>query len=502
MPPLIRQTDNADQLPPYGSTREASPYPQPRTIVLDWRALAVLCVFVAVIGGLLLLAYGRDVRMWIAYGSGRLVIGGALLLAGAFAVRRLLMIEQPGGYKVFIWQATSIRPGDFMHVQNTHAGTPGRLLAQQTVTQAPAPKVIEGQVIDAQPVLSPPLLQALAPNEWLPWFDTRPHGLLAAETGGGKSTTAKAILKSRIDRGEMVFILDPHSSDWFGLPSIGGGEDWEAVWVGMQVVLAEYERRLTERDEYHNRTGRELPHDHFPRITILLDEGNLTHLAMNKTKNRAERSRWDQFTPTIGSGARKVSMSGLVLVQSALVEDIGLSGSMRQNYTRLALDAATTRLMVQREETDLQRKKELLSALAGLEYPATSVQNGRVVLLDRTGLNTVGAPANASAALWADGYEQAERRLRTLQARQAEPYRPPVAKVREDSAVRASVPIAGAIVYPPTITSTKGRIAWLLQQGYKYRQIEKELGVSHQTISQINVALQAQKKTANRGAGG
>jgi hypothetical protein len=135
-------------------------------------------------------------------------------------------------------------------------------------------------------------------------------------------------------------------------------------------------------------------------------------------------------------------MSGLILVQSALVEDIGLSGSMRQNYTRLALDAATTRLMVQREETDQQRKKELLTALSGLEYPATSVQNGRVVLLDRTGLNTVGASANAGAALWADGYAQAERRLRTLQARQAEPYRPPVASVRPDNVARASVPLS------------------------------------------------------------
>ncbi|MBX7251644.1 MAG: DUF87 domain-containing protein, partial [Candidatus Promineofilum sp.] len=72
---------------------------------------------------------------------------------------------------------------------------------------------------------------SVGPAAWLAWFDTRPHGLLAAETGGGKSTTAKAILKSRIERGEMVFILDPHSSDWFGLPSIGGGEDWGAVWI-------------------------------------------------------------------------------------------------------------------------------------------------------------------------------------------------------------------------------------------------------------------------------
>ena len=35
----------------------------------------------------------------------------------------------------------------------------------------------------------------------------------------------------------MIFILDPHSSDWFGLPGIGGGENWPAVWAGMQVVI-------------------------------------------------------------------------------------------------------------------------------------------------------------------------------------------------------------------------------------------------------------------------
>jgi len=442
-----RQIDNLDKLPPerIEAGRVAPWYkPEPRK---SWDVILAQAAGACLVSGF---AYGLA---WLAapavapfalFGAG--AIGGGLYAWAWW--QKNVKFERVRGVPVAASRLARVDPAAAMDagsllagllgVDQTYAGAV--VPAQQTYSPTFHQAVSNAAPALAAPIEAPaPTIAALPPSEWLAWFDTRPHGLLAAETGGGKSTTAKAILKSRIERGEMVFILDPHSSDWFGLPSIGGGEDWGAVWIGMQVVLAEYVRRLQARDAFLAGTGRELPHNHFPRITVLLDEGNLTYKALSKKPKPGAKSPWEQFTPTIGSGARKVSMSGLILVQSALVEDIGLSGSMRQNYTRLALDAATTRLMVRNEEMDQQRKKDLFAALAGLSYPATSVQDGRVVLLDRTGMDRISPPANASAALWTEGYARVESLLRARAARQTPPARPPVASVRPSGVESVSI---------------------------------------------------------------
>lgn len=50
-------------------------------------------------------------------------------------------------------------------------------------------------------------------DEWLAWLDERPHLLLAAESGGGKSVLAGAVVARRVAaRGDHVAILDPHWS--------------------------------------------------------------------------------------------------------------------------------------------------------------------------------------------------------------------------------------------------------------------------------------------------
>lgn len=50
-------------------------------------------------------------------------------------------------------------------------------------------------------------------DEWLAWLDERPHLLLAAESGGGKSVLAGAVVARRVAaRGDQVAILDPHWS--------------------------------------------------------------------------------------------------------------------------------------------------------------------------------------------------------------------------------------------------------------------------------------------------
>lgn len=248
----------------------------------------------------------------------------------------------------------------------------------------------------------------VVPAEWLRWVDEAPHILLAAETGGGKSTTARKILEPRITAGEDLFIIDPHSSQWFDLPTVGGGENWPQVRAALETVYDEYRRRLDERDAYNRETGAELPLSHFKRLTVLLDEANITRAALDNGK-RSEVTPWARFAKTLGSGARKVRISVVLLAQSANVEDLGLSGPMRENFTRVALDSATIRRMLDTEEKDAQRRKAMYAAVAGREYPAAMERGGRVYLLSREGVQHTSI-TGARHCMWAMGYEAMQGR--------------------------------------------------------------------------------------------
>lgn len=244
-------------------------------------------------------------------------------------------------------------------------------------------------------------LQATPVSEWLGWLDERPHLLLAAETGGGKTTTTKVILAHRIANGEKVFLIDPHSSDWLGVPSVGGGEDWNEVTAALGSVAEEYRARLEAREAYLAETGKELDRSHFERLTVLLDEANNTQGALDNGP-RGKVTPWKEFVKVLGSGARKVNISIILLCQSANVEDLGISGGMRQNFTRVALDDRNIKQMVQFEETNPERRKALYAALEGRSYPATVVRGSQVYLLDRTGLDTypLPSPEEARRAVW------------------------------------------------------------------------------------------------------
>lgn len=509
MPVQIRQTDSADRLPPHSSTGMASPFDRPPS--LGWREILARyiggAIALCILFGLVYLAFGRQIRDWLDFGWGSTFVGLLpwLALAGAVlwfwdARHNRRVIEQPGGVKLFADQVRQADGAELMRgivaVQYGYATTPGHLLAQQTysptIQQAKElPALVAPQEMIAGPALLPP-------HEWLPWFDRRPHGLLAAETGGGKSTTFKAILKSRIERGELVFLLDPHSSDWFGLPGIGGGEDWEAVWSGMRVVISEYRTRLQARDAYLRQHHAEMPVDAFKRITILLDEANTACKELNVAR-RGETSRWAQFAQTLGSGARKVNLSIILLAQSPNVEDLDMSGPMRNNFTRIALDARTTRMMVQAEETDATRKKDLLASLVGQEYPATAIRNGQVVLLDRTGLDMVGTPHNPDAALWTEGYEQAERLIggRVLPP-QPVVARPAVAlRQTQDETARASVAVDPLDIYRGmTFTDDVARIGWLAANTTKgTREIRDIVGCHYPTVVAVARVVRSHKNT-------
>lgn len=169
----------------------------------------------------------------------------------------------------------------------------------------------------------------------------------------------------------------------------------------MRKVLREYSERLQLREQHREATGEELPPSHFEPLVVLFDEANNAKAAFDRRYGKAAASNpWVEFVKVLGSGARKVRISVLLLVQSANVEDLGISGGMRNNFTRIALDDLNIKRMVANEEFNTERKRALGEALAGLSYPATCVMGAEVYLLSREGLNTRGLPTNVAEAAW------------------------------------------------------------------------------------------------------
>jgi hypothetical protein len=134
-----------------------------------------------------------------------------------------------------------------------------------------------------------------------------------------------------------------------------------------------------------------MPVQLFKRLTVVMDEGFLVSLHTN-TAPRGQISTWDQFIEVLGSGARKINISVVMLSQTANVEDLGISGPLRENFTRIAVDNRAIKLMIKNEESDAQRRQQLYDALIGMAYPAVTVVDTTVVLLDRTGLDQVPDP--------------------------------------------------------------------------------------------------------------
>ena len=172
---------------------------------------------------------------------------------------------------------------------------------------------------------------------------------------------------------------------------------------------------------------------------------------------------------------------------------------MLNNFTRICLDAYTAQMLVQKSLDEKEQKQLLTRAIQGQAYPAATTIKGYAVLLDRAGLDRIAPPVRPDRALWTEGYARAEQLIAEMRAKSQRttlPARPVVsASVQASQTVSASVP--GAIIYPATVQSQNGKIGWLLSQGYTYRQIERELSVSHATISKVSVALQARRNGAN-----
>src|SRR5581483_11082883 len=236
----------------------------------------------------------------------------------------------------------------------------------------------------AEPLALPAPIEVVKPMaEWMAWVDDQPHTLLGGKTRAGKTWLATALLERRIESGCDLFHLDPHSSDWLGLPTAGGSgipERREAL----KAILNEYLRRMAIREEHKRKTGHELPHDYFDPLICLIDEANALYEEL--------AAEWKTVLKQVASGSRKVGISLLMLAQSPLVEDLGISGAMRENFSRIALDERSCQAMID-SERNRERKAALQEALKTMDRPAAAQIGPQAWRLDRRGLQ----PGHASA---------------------------------------------------------------------------------------------------------
>jgi hypothetical protein len=214
----------------------------------------------------------------------------------------------------------------------------------------------------------PESMKPVPMTEWLPQLANAYHLMLAAETGGGKSTLAKTVLLERIKAGDEVVIIDPHGSDWFSLTRYGAGRNYVEVKAALKAVYAEMNRRYEER---------EAGVKEFRRLTVLVDEVPAIF------ENATTRDTWKMFAKLLGSEARKVNISCILMTQSPLVQDIGVNSSMRRNFSLVALDMPSIITLVQ----SLQQDRSIIEQARGTQYPAAAAFSGEVFVLDRSTMN-------------------------------------------------------------------------------------------------------------------
>ena len=486
MGPRIHQIDNVDRLPPAAPHADSAPWQQPRRWIPDWRSLAVLCGFALLLLLILYWLFGGDVRNWIQYGDGRkwlqgilwIVFGYVLLRAIISAAMRGLIIEQRG-YKVPVWQASdalqTLARVDLAYAERLYPNA-----AAVTISHTPAMPMIEAPFEEAEIVPEVDAIGLVPDSEWLGWLTEMPHTMIAGGTGTGKTTLSRIELYERLHIGYAGIVLDPKGKDWYGLPVFGGGRDFEAILSVLDQLHSEMASRFREYNE-----GTRV----FQPIKVLVDEVPDIMDSCLDMRRKLVDGRWSRFARQLGSLAREIGMSVTLMTQSPLVEDIGMNSAMRKNFTRIALGDEAPRLL--REERDNKRRAALQDLLRGQQYPAAMMRRGQVYLLDTSNVTRLSARYLTNPLHW------------SVQAAQAPVARPVVsASAQAASAVSTSMPVPGALVYPPQVTTANGKIAYLLRSGYSYRQIERELNVSHATIAQVSKALQARTEKAANGASG
>lgn len=324
-----------------------------------------------------------------------------------------------------------------IHQQGQRAAA-GYFLAAQKAEIAMAPHKQYPAGLDAlsinnaaAPALLAPVSEDGGPliiddRDWLDWIDETPHLMIAGATNAGKTTLAEALLAQRAARGELLYILDPHyqPGKWCGLPATGGGRGFGTVLTALGYVLEEMDRRYKDFDQGKKASD-------FDRLTVLVDEVPGIVEYCYDGKSLVDR-RWHSFAKQLGSEARKVGISVILLTQSPNVEDILLNGRMRKNFTRIALGDEIPALLA--EEKEPKRRRALSDLLRGRQFAAAMEYRGEVHVL-----NTDRVPAMATRPV----------------AHLAQPWQPPTrVAVSASEQTHSAVHVSIAVPSPQTDRQT------------------------------------------------
>lgn len=202
-----------------------------------------------------------------------------------------------------------------------------------------------------QPSLAPIELQATLETNFYNWQNAVDEGvgfIVAGNSGAGKSSVATwlAGLLTQANPAQC-FVLDPHWNDIWkqqGLTAIGHISQIEET----------IEALLTELDDRCERKGQGMPLGE-PLLIIADEIGACLERFKDPKKIQSALRR-------LGSEGRKFDMTFIAINQSQNVEDLGISGSLRNNYVLILLGAAA------RKQAQ-QMGKEFQEMLKGVAYP-------------------------------------------------------------------------------------------------------------------------------------
>jgi len=234
-------------------------------------------------------------------------------------------------------------------------------------------------------------------GDWRRWMDRAPHLLIAGRTEAGKTTLATALLTERALAGDHLLVLDPHyqPGKWAGVPTVGGGNNFETILATLPLLIREMNVRYAEFE-------RGKPTEEFERLTVLIDEvPAIVDACMETTPSgrpRINDPRWLKFAKRLGSEARKVRISVILMTQSTLVQDILINSQQRENYLRVALGDRARSLV--EEEPNSRRRAALTEMLRGQEHPAAMEWRGDFHLLDTSAVPDLAARRVSTARPW------------------------------------------------------------------------------------------------------
>jgi hypothetical protein len=239
------------------------------------------------------------------------------------------------------------------------------LITTWTSPQQSQPKV------EAPALLAAPAIGLTPDSEWLPWLSEAPHILIAGSTNSGKTTMARIALRDALERGANGLVIDPKGKDWYGLPVVGSGRQFASILSALDSVRQELDTRYQAYGSGERA---------FTPLIVVVDEVPDIMDSCRNEKGTVSDPRWSLFARSLGSLAREVQIRVVLMTQSPNVEEIGMSGGMRANYTRLALREKIPLLL--NEDVDPSRREVLRKLYSGQKHPAAIIRHGQVHLLD------------------------------------------------------------------------------------------------------------------------